>query len=430
MDRQIVYPGAVPLDTDLLHTNKYAMIGLAKLSAALMGASTYLRGLECTPTTPTSMTVNVAKGEIYSLQNVDGTAYSSLEADTSNTILKQGLLLSSTSFTLAAPSGNGQSINYLLQVAYSDSDSGATVLPYYNAANPAVAYSGPGGNGAAQNTVRAGLCSVALKTGVAATTGTQTTPAADTGYTAAWVITVAQGTTTLTAANISATATAPFLPASGLIAALQQCTMTYAIDKGAANVYTASFTPALPTLVDGMRLTFKAKTANTASSTFAANGGTAYPIYSQLHLALQGGEIVANGLIEIEWNSSLNAWILCGNSGGALPVVAGTKSNHAVNLGQFTSGTGSTKLPDGTIINWGRGTGVTTSAGVSISFQIPFSNSSSYSVSGQSASGPGSVSCIHASSFTANGCNISVTTSNGSSTVYWADPFTWIAIGR
>jgi hypothetical protein len=108
MDRQIVYPGAVPLDTDLLHTNKYAMIGLAKLSAALMGASTYLRGLECTPTTPTSMTVNVAKGEIYSLQNVDGTAYSSLEADTSNTILKQGLLLSSTSFTLDKLSSAGR----------------------------------------------------------------------------------------------------------------------------------------------------------------------------------------------------------------------------------------------------------------------------------------------------------------------------------
>ncbi len=43
MDRQIVYPGAIPLETDLLNTNKYTMIGLAKLAAAVMGTSTYVR---------------------------------------------------------------------------------------------------------------------------------------------------------------------------------------------------------------------------------------------------------------------------------------------------------------------------------------------------------------------------------------------------
>ena len=336
MDRQIIYPGAIPLETDLLNTNKYAMMGLAKLAAVVMGSNTYLHGLACTPTSPASMVVNIAKGQIYSVQNVDGTAYSSLAADTTNTILKQGIILSSTAFTLTAPTTAGQSINYLIQVTYSDVDSGATVLPYYNASNPSVAYSGPNNAGTAQNTVRSGVCTVALKAGVAATTGTQTTPSADTGYTAAWVITVAQGATTVTAGNIAVAPNAPFLPASGILSAIQQGTTTYSNDTGAANAYAAQFLPALPTLVDGMRLTFKAKTANTGASTFAANGGSAYPLYSHANQALQGGEIVANGLIEVEWNSSLTGWVMCGNSGGALPVAAATQSNHALQLGQAT----------------------------------------------------------------------------------------------
>lgn len=356
MDRQIIYPGAIPLETDLLNTNKYAMMGLAKLAAALMGSNTYLHGLACTPSSPASMVVNVAKGQIYSLQNVDGTAYSSLAADTTNTILKQGVILGSTAFTLTAPTTAGQSINYLIQIAYSDNDSGATVLPYYNAANPSVAYSGPNNAGTAQNTVRSGVCTVALKAGVAATTGTQTTPAADTGYTAAWVITVAQGATTITASNIAVAANAPFLPAAGIFSAVQQGVMTYAADTGAANAYVASFSPALPALVDGMRLTFKAKVANTGSSTLAVNGGSAYPLYSHAHQALQGGEIVVNGLIEVEWNNSLTAWVMCGNSGGAFPVLAATQSNQAVNLGQFSNNTGSPgyqKLPGGLVMQWG-----------------------------------------------------------------------------
>ncbi|MDY0929145.1 phage tail protein [Enterobacter sp. CFBP8995] len=389
MDRQIVYPGSIPLETDLLNTNKYAMIGLAKLAAAMMGTTTYLRGLTCTPSSPASMVVNIARGEIYSVQNVDSTAYSSLAADTTNTILKQGIVMSSTAFTLTAPTTAGQSINYLIQVTYSDTDSGATVLPYYNAANPSVAYSGPNNSGAAQNTIRSGICTVSLKAGVAATTGTQTTPSVDTGYTAAWVITVAQGATTVTAANISTAPNAPFLPVAGLVAAIQQSTMSYAADIGAANAYVSQFVPAIPTLIDGMRLTFKAKVANTGASTFSANGGSAYPIYSHAHQALQGGEIIANGLIEVEWNSSLSAWVLCGNSGGALPVVAASQVNHAVNLGQFANslvaGGGYQKLPGGLIIQWGNGL-FTNQTTTTVTLPIAFPNAGFTAVACKGAS--------------------------------------------
>uniref|UniRef100_UPI00119CF1A9 phage tail protein n=1 Tax=Yersinia alsatica TaxID=2890317 RepID=UPI00119CF1A9 len=337
MDRQIVYPGAIPLETDLLNTNRYAMIGIAKLAATIMGTNTYLRGLSCTASSPASMTVNIARGEIYSLQNIDNTAYSSLPADTVNTILKQGVILLSTPFTLTAPTTAGQSINYLIQVTYQDIDTGATVLPYYNAANPSQAYSGPNNSGVAQYTARTGVCVISLKSGVAAITGAQTTPAVDSGYTAAWVITVAQGATTITAANIFVAPNAPFIPTSGIVDGIQRNTMTFALDTGTANAYVASYLPNLATISDGVRLTFKAKTANTGASTFAPNGAASAPIYSHANQALQGGEIAANGLVEVEWNSTNAAWILCGNSGGATPVLAGTQSNHAVNLGQLTS---------------------------------------------------------------------------------------------
>ena len=37
MDRNIVYPGSIPLDTDLLTVNRNAMIGIGFLAQAVLG---------------------------------------------------------------------------------------------------------------------------------------------------------------------------------------------------------------------------------------------------------------------------------------------------------------------------------------------------------------------------------------------------------
>ncbi|CAI2427938.1 Uncharacterised protein [Serratia proteamaculans] len=309
MDRKIVYPGAIPLETDLLQTNRFAMVGLAKLASAMMGSSTYLHGLECRPAQPASLHVTVAAGEIYSLQNVDGTAYSSLDADT-HSILKQGILAGGVTLPLTAPNTAGFSVNYLVQVAYQDVDAESTVLPYYNASNPTQAWHGPNNSGSAQGTVRAGVCSVSIKAGVAATTGTQTTPGVDAGHVAAYVVAVKSGQTSITAADISVATNAPFLPTDGLVAGIQSGVMNYAPDHGHANTYAAEYSPPVTALVDGLKLTFKAKSANSGTSTFSPNGLAAAPIYSNVHVALKGGEILATGLVEVEWNSTLSAWVL------------------------------------------------------------------------------------------------------------------------
>ena len=333
LDRQIVYPGAIPLETDLLNTNRFTMIAIAKLAASVMGSNTYLNGLACTASSPASMVINIAPGEIYSLQNIDSTAYSSLPADTIHSILKQGILLSATSFTLVAPSTAGQSINYLIQVGFQDVDSGATVLPYYNASNPSQAYSGPNNSGIAQNTIRSGACSVSVKTGVSATTGSQATPSPDAGYVGAYVVTVNQGQTTITSTSINLAANAPFLPKNGLVSGIQSNTMNYSADIGTTNNYVTSYIPAVTQLTDGLRLTFKAKNSNTASSIFSPNGLASAPIYTRAAGALTGGEIAQNKIIEVEWNSTLSAWTLIS---GSDPLAIGALQKSA-NLSDLAS---------------------------------------------------------------------------------------------
>ena len=320
MNRQIVYAGAIPLETDLLNTNKYAMLGIAKLASSLMGGNTYVHGLACTPSSPASMVVNVAAGQIYSLQNIDGTAYSSLPADTTHSILKQGYILDAQQFTLTAPSTPGYSINYLIQVTYSDVDGGSTVLPYYNASKPSVAWSGPNNSGTAQYTVRQGICTVSMKAGVAATTGTQITPTPDTGCTGLYVITVAQGATTVTAGNIATYANAPFLPQGGIVDGIQRNTLRYAADTGVANAYVVNINPGILTLSDGMEVNFKAGNANTASSTLNVCALGAFPVLNKFGQTLIAGEIASGSHVTVKWSSAASSWFIL-DSTNAIPTV-------------------------------------------------------------------------------------------------------------
>lgn len=116
-------------------------------------------------------------------------------------------------FPLPRRRQRGQSINYLIEAQFQEVDSIPVVLNYYNASNPAVPFSGPGNTGAPQNTQRKGTVVVQAKAGTAATTGTQTTPAPDAGFVGLYVVTVANGQSSVTAANISTLSTAPFLTA-------------------------------------------------------------------------------------------------------------------------------------------------------------------------------------------------------------------------
>lgn len=211
MDRQTVYPGQILPETTLLQMTKDAMISVAKLSSAVFGTGTTANGFAVTPTGPASLQVVCAPGEIYSMTSVDASAFSSLPADTTHSILKQGILLDGVTLNCPAPGTTGQSINYLIQVTYQDADSSPVLLPYYNSANPALPYSGMGNNGLSQNTIRKGLAVVTAKAGASATTGSQVTPAPDVGYIGLYVVTVAFGQTTITSGNIAVLGNAPLI---------------------------------------------------------------------------------------------------------------------------------------------------------------------------------------------------------------------------
>jgi hypothetical protein len=313
MDRPIVYSGAIPLDTDLLGTNKDAMIGLGYALQAILGTGTVVDGLACTPTGPAGMTVNVAPGSIMSLQNVDGTAYGSLAPDTTHQIVKQGIVIDTTNLSCPAPGSVGQSINYLIQAAYQDVDSGATVLPYYNAANPASAFNGPNNTGVSQNTVRKGACLVQVKAGVAATTGSQTTPAPDAGFTGLYAVTVANGQTTITSGNINPLATAPFISPKlpGIVPTMQAGAFGYATDtSGAANTISVSLTPAVASLTNGMAIRVKVANTTTGAPVMNLNGLGNVACYGGDGYPLHAGSLKANVTYTFAYDGA--HWVLQG----------------------------------------------------------------------------------------------------------------------
>lgn len=210
MDRNLVYPGSIPLDSDLLNVNRNTMIAIGFLAKAVLGTNTVVDGLACSPQTPASLSVVIGPGSITQLASVDSLAYGSLSAD-SDQLVKMGINIEPVTLTLATPLSSGQSINYLIEAAFLESDSAPVVLPYYNAASPAQPYSGPNNSGASQNTQRIQRVQLQAKQGTPANTGQQTTPAVDGGWVGLYVVTVNYGQTAINAANITTLPTAPFL---------------------------------------------------------------------------------------------------------------------------------------------------------------------------------------------------------------------------
>ena len=211
MDRQIVYPASIPLDTDFLSLNRNTMVAIGSALQAVLGTSTVADGLACQPTTPVSLTVTVGAGSITQFGALDTLSYGSLPADTTDQTVKMGINLAPVSFALTPPATPGQSVIYLIEASFAESDTAPVVLPYVNAADPSQPYSGPANSGTAQNTQRSERVQLQLKAGAAANTGTQTAPAVDSGWSGLYLVTVNNGQSTVTAANIVTHPAAPFL---------------------------------------------------------------------------------------------------------------------------------------------------------------------------------------------------------------------------
>lgn len=331
MDRILVYPGSIPLDTDMLAINRNSMVALGYLAQAVLGTSTIVDGLACSPTSPASLTVSVGPGSITQFTVVDTLAYGSLPADSTDPLVKMGINLAPTSFTATAPATSGQAINYLIQAALQESDANPVVLPYYNAANPAQPYSGPNNSGVAQNTTRIQRVQLQIKAGAAANAGSQSTPPVDNGWVGLYVITVAYGQTTIGVGNMAPLPAAPFLgwklPAlrPGFASAVQ--------------TFTSSGTFVVPAGVSQLEVeVWGGGSGSFASYGSIPSGGGSGGGYARKRVT----GLVAGQLITVTVGGGGTA----GNTSGAAPSAGGSSS-----FGPYVSATGGSLNPQASITN-------------------------------------------------------------------------------
>lgn len=104
----------------------------------------------------------------------------------------------------------------------------------------------------------------------------------------------------------------------------------FVADTGAVNAYVCNFVPAITARSESTPIRFKAANANTGASTINDGLGVV-AIVGGAHSALQGGEIVANGIAWIQWNASIGggSYVLLFCTGAAEQISPATKSQHA-----------------------------------------------------------------------------------------------------
>lgn len=309
MDRVIVYPGALPQTTDVLNTNKFAMVGQAYQNQAILGTNTVVSGLACTPTSPTAdLHVTIDVGTIYQIDPTDTAAYGDLGSDSKN-IMKQGILNTPQQLTITPPGTAGFSQVYLVEAILNDVDAGLLTVSYYNSIPPNTPYAGPANSGTSNFTTRTCPCVISLKAGVPATTGTQVAPSSDAGFVGLYTITVVNGQTQITSSNIVQMVTAPFFPTLPSIPRnVQNGSWVWALDTGTANALVITPTnPQVTGLVAGMGFRVKVLVTNTGASTITINGSSVFgpvAIKRGTGVALAANDMISGSVVELVYDGT------------------------------------------------------------------------------------------------------------------------------
>ncbi|MEZ7136812.1 hypothetical protein [Komagataeibacter sp. SM21] len=191
MDRQIVYPAQIPLDSDQLNAQRNAYVGLGQFAGMAYGWDTVAAsGFACAP--GTGLAVIIAPGSLLAPGVVDGTSYGTL-APVSSALVRQ--YTSRDPLALEVP---GTAATYTVYVTPVTIDGDAIVLPFYNAADPSVTYAGSDNTGATAPTVRQDLAQLGIGVSVPA------------GAYPLWTVTVPAGASAITADMLTQAAGAPF----------------------------------------------------------------------------------------------------------------------------------------------------------------------------------------------------------------------------
>jgi len=186
LDRQIVYPGSIPLDTDLLLVQRHAMIALGTLARMVLGTVPVADGLGCMPAA-TGYGVTVGPGSLAALAAADASPYGSLGTDLAS-LVQLGINPDPVTLTLTASTDRTQALCWLVQASLDVHDAGPVALPYWNAANPGVPWSGPNNGGQAQNTQRVVRVGLQAKAGQLQPYGDPQPPPPDPGWAGLWTV--------------------------------------------------------------------------------------------------------------------------------------------------------------------------------------------------------------------------------------------------
>ncbi len=126
MDRQIVYPGSIPLDTDLLQMQRNMMTAVGLLAQCVLGTGTVADGLACVPAV-TGYGVVVGPGSLSTLYVTDARPFGSVAAD-ATPLVKIGYNASNTAVLIHGPADGDHAICWLIQAAIIEYDTSCLYL--------------------------------------------------------------------------------------------------------------------------------------------------------------------------------------------------------------------------------------------------------------------------------------------------------------
>jgi hypothetical protein len=199
--RPNVYDGAQIRSFDLDSISKDAFLGDSYVAGDILGdpvSYSVVTGFAATATNTLSITL--AAGRLYSLQQTDATAVADgvLAADPT-VIFNQSWSPGQTVILSTGTLGAGQSYYALIQVGYSQTDVIAPndpsngLLNFFNAANPNQPLIGPGGNDQTVPTLRTENAVVTVIYGLPASTGSQVPPNPTSGNVPLYLISLTYG---------------------------------------------------------------------------------------------------------------------------------------------------------------------------------------------------------------------------------------------
>ncbi len=313
MTRRIRYANQLAISLFDLQDQKEAMIEQSQLALAILGSSTEIDGFYCNPSISPDLNVNLSSGTLFSYQNVDNTPFGTLPtqiaADTTDQILKLAYQLPKTILPFVPPTTVGFSRNDLIQISFLEVDNTPTSVPFYSGVGLPPVFQ-------TVNVLRSDIAVVSVVTGIAAATGTQTTPSPTGGATGMWVITTHQGQTAITSGDIAMYPGSPFI-LEKLKDKISQATAdtryvskeqfqynapTYCLAGGTANALTADLDPDVTFYAAGLHVDIQIVSLNTGPVTLNVNGIGAVAVNDQYGQPLVKGDLSPGMIAKIDHN--------------------------------------------------------------------------------------------------------------------------------